>query len=202
MSAEETIFVVDDDPAVRDSLSILLRAAGHDVALFDSAKAFLESGAWSGGGCLLTDIRMPDMDGLALQEELAQRGATIPVVVMTGHGDVPLAVRAMRGGAIDFLEKPFSRDVLLGAVRRALARSADLSEATTHIEAAKERLAELSAREREVFDLLVAGLQNKEIGRKLGISPRTVQVHRGRVMEKLDANSVQDLVRLSLAVKG
>lgn len=196
-----TIFVVDDDEAVRDSLKILLAAAGYSTELYPSARAFLEKNGGMRSGCLLADIRMPDMDGLELQEELLRRRTGLPVIVMTGHGDVPLAVRAMKAGAVDFLEKPFNRAQLLASIGKALQRSDSNSVSATEAEAAKTRIAELTGRERDVFDLLVAGHQSKAIANKLSISPRTVQVHRGRVMHKLNVQSLQDLVRLAMAAK-
>jgi two-component system response regulator FixJ len=199
MNATHTIFVVDDDEAVRDSLRILLTAAGYSARFYASARAFLERDGVHAAGCLLADVRMPDMDGLELQDELLKRKSTMPVIIMTGHGDVPLAVRAMKAGAVDFLEKPFNRAKLLESIEKALQRLDASAETEADIGAAKKRIAELTEREREVFDLLVAGHQNKVIGHKLGISPRTVQVHRGRVMQKLNVASVQDLVRLAMA---
>jgi two-component system response regulator FixJ len=197
-----TIFVVDDDEAVRDSLKILLASAGYGSELFPSAKAFLAARGDAASGCLLADIRMPDMDGLELQEELLRRKTGLPVIIMTGHGDVPLAVRAMRSGAVDFLEKPFNRAQLTTSLDRAFAKSAATQELPgAKTVAAKARIAELTEREREVFELLVAGGQSKVIAHKLTISPRTVQVHRGRVMHKLGVQNLQDLVRLAMAAK-
>ncbi len=202
MSDDHTIFVVDDDEAVRDSLRILLSAAGYAAELYPSARAFLERNGDASRGCLLADVRMPDMDGLELQEELLKRKTGLPVIIMTGHGDVPLAVRAMKAGAVDFLEKPFDRAQLLACVEKALQRSDATSLSGAESESARQRIAELTDRERDVFDLLVAGHQSKVIAHKLSISPRTVQVHRGRVMHKLKVESLQDLVRLAIAVKG
>ena len=201
MSSRRTIFVVDDDEAVRDSLKILLSAAGYAAELFPSARAFLEGNGGAKAGCLLADLRMPDMDGLELQEELLRRKTGLPVIIMTGHGDVPLAVRAMKAGAVDFLEKPFNRAQLLASIEKALQRSEVVTESNAEAETAQARVAELTDRERDVFDLLVAGHQSKVIANKLSISPRTVQVHRGRVMHKLNVQSLQDLVRLALAAK-
>ena len=198
MSEQPTVYVVDDDADVRDSLRLLLSASDFRVEVFDSAHAFLEH-AHAAHACLVTDVRMPGMDGLALQEELSRRGETLPVIIMTGHGDVPLAVRAMRAGAIDFLEKPFDGEALLASVDRALARrSEDLSRGAA-AEAAAGHLAHLTEREREVMDLLVLGKANKVIAFELDISPRTVEIHRARVMEKTGAKSLADLVRLALA---
>jgi len=201
MSDGHTIFVVDDDEAVRDSLRMLLSAAGYPAELYASARGFLERNGDASKGCLLADIRMPDMDGLELQEELLKRRTGLPVIIMTGHGDVPLAVRAMKAGAVDFLEKPFSRAQLLASIEKALRRSDVVSASSAEVETAQKRIAELTDRERDVFDLLVVGHQSKAIANKLSISPRTVQVHRGRVMHKLNVTSLQDLVRLAMAAK-
>jgi two-component system, LuxR family, response regulator FixJ len=198
VSEQSTVYVVDDDADVRDSLRILLEASDFHVETFDSAITFLAC-KHAAQACLVTDVRMPGMDGLALQEELSRREQKLPVIIMTGHGDIPLAVRAMRAGAIDFLEKPFDEDALIASVKRALeARSLSLSRssATQH---AQEQLSHLTERERQVLDLLVLGKPNKVIAYELDISPRTVEIHRARVMEKMHARSLADLVRLALA---
>jgi two-component system response regulator FixJ len=202
MADRHVVFVVDDDEAVRDSLKILLSAAGYLAELHASARGFLERNGDASKGCLLADIRMPDMDGLELQEELLRRKTGLPVIIMTGHGDVPLAVRAMKAGAVDFLEKPFNRAQLLASIEKALQRSDTAIVSSAEAETARKRIVELTARERDVFDLLVAGHQSKGIASKLSISPRTVQVHRGRVMHKLNVQSLQDLVRLAMAANG
>jgi two-component system response regulator FixJ len=198
VSAEPPVFIVDDDPAVRDSLAVLLKASGFGVETFDSATQFLASGGAARRGCLIADIRMPDMDGLALQEELGRRGAALSVVVVTGHGDVPLAVRAMKAGAVDFLEKPFDDETLLLSVRRASREASSVESRIAARQDAKTRLAELTRREREVLDLVVAGRANKIIAFELKISPRTVELHRARVMDKMNARTVADLVRTAL----
>ncbi|HWA04584.1 MAG TPA: response regulator FixJ [Rhizomicrobium sp.] len=199
MTAGPVVFVVDDDGAVRDALGLSLKMAGHAVEVFESAAAFLASGAHSRRGCLITDIRMPDMDGLELQQELVRRKSTMPVIVITGHGDVPLAVRAMKAGAGDFLEKPFPRDALLAAVKRALDAEERAAQSALDGKEMRNRLGTLTPREREVFDLVVAGKQSKTIAHELGASPRTIEVHRGRVMRKMKAGSLQELVRMALA---
>jgi two-component system, LuxR family, response regulator FixJ len=201
VTAARTIFVVDDDAAVRDSLNILLTAAGYSAELYPSAKTFLDHSEANHGGCLIADVRMPDMDGLELQEELLKRGLTLPVIIMTGHGDVPLAVRAMKAGAVDFLEKPFTRAQLVAGLEKAFQKLDATSDTNTKIDEARARIAALTEREREVFELLVLGHQNKMIGSKLGISSRTIQVHRGRIMHKLNVTNLQDLVRLAIAAK-
>lgn len=198
MPAEPTVFVVDDDEAVRDSLASLLEAAGHTVETFASARAFLDAHASRQSGCLVVDIRMPDMDGLTLQERLAAEGARLPVIVVTGHGDVPLAVRAMKAGALDFIEKPFMEDAILQSVARALALAQSASVEENAAAGIAERLAGLTPREREVFDRLMAGKPNKVIAYELAISPRTVETHRARVMDKMQAQSLSHLVRMAL----
>ena len=193
------VFVVDDDADVRDSLVMLLKLAGYDVEPFESAVRFLSDAQPKHGDCLIADIRMPEMDGLALQQELIRRGAQLPIIIVTGHGDVPLAVQAMKAGALDFLEKPFAREALLAAVRRALERAAEPALSNVPQEDIANRIALLTNREREVYDRVVAGRQSKEIAFELGASPRTIEIHRARVMQKMRARTVQDLVRMALA---
>ena len=200
MSTTSTIHVVDDDPAIRDSLRMLLQASGFTVRVYDSANALLTVGP-GGIGCVLTDVRMPDIDGLALLRKLRDLGSRLPVIVMTGQGDIAIAVQAMKAGAVDFLEKPFGDDALFEAIGRALEQSERLREIAALSESAASRLAALTPREREVFDLLVTGLPNKAIANTLGSSPRTVEVHRARVFEKLKANSLPELVRLLIAAE-
>ena len=199
MASEANVFVVDDDDAVRDSMVLSLRVAGHKVEAFTSAKAFLDSEAPNRNGCLVTDIRMPEMDGLELQEELVRRGAKLAVVMVTGHGDVPLAVRAMKAGALDFLEKPFPREMLLASVARALETAAKPG-TDARAQEVREKLKSLTPREREVFALVVAGKQSKVVAYELGASPRTIEVHRARMMKKMEAQNLQDLVRMALAL--
>jgi len=201
MAPAATIFIVDDDKDVRISLQTLLESEGFVTEAFASAKIFLASDAPTRRGCLIADIRMPDMDGLALQEELVRRKAALPVIVVTGHGDVPLAVRAMKAGAVDFLEKPYDEAVLLAAVRRALAEAEEASARAAPIQEAGARLASLTEREHEVLDLLAAGKPNKIIAYELDISPRTVEIHRARVMEKMQAKSLAELVRMVVAIQ-
>jgi two-component system response regulator FixJ len=196
MANGESVFIVDDDEAVRGSLAALLEAEGYAAEAFESAGAFLASDALGRPGCLIADIRMPDMDGLELQEELVRRGAPLPVIVVTGHGDVPLAVRAMKAGAIDFLEKPYDEAVLLNGIRRALNAAQEASERAAAAQEATARMASLTERERQVLDLLSAGRPNKVIAYELDISPRTVEIHRARVMDKMAAKSLAELVRM------
>jgi two-component system response regulator FixJ len=189
------VFVIDDDEAVRDSLQLLLEANGHQVRVFDGARLALEACAGGSPGCIITDIRMPEMDGLQFQERLAETHRDIPVIVITGHGDVPLAVRAMKAGAVDFIEKPFSHETMLASIAAAMTRSA--AEVDPAVLA---RLEALTPREREVLELLVIGHPNKVIAYRLEISPRTVEVHRARVLEKMKAHSLPELVRIAMRV--
>jgi two-component system response regulator FixJ len=197
--ADETVFVVDDDAGARDSLCALLESAGVASEAHESARGFLAAYQPGRAGCLIADIRMPDMDGLELQEELNRRNAGLPVIVVTGHADVPLAVRAMKAGAVDLIEKPYDDDLLLATVRRALAQALSAREQAAAADSAKTRIANLSARERQVLELLVAGQPNKIIAFELDISPRTVEIHRAHVMEKMEARSLSDLVRAAIA---
>ncbi len=199
MTADGTVHVVDDDEAIRDSLTVLLGAAGFAVAAYPSAEAFL-TGATHGPGCVLIDVRMPGMGGLELQEELARRGRRIPVILMTGHADVPIAVKAMKAGAVDFVEKPFEEQAMLTAIRRAFSLGLEAARAEAEGNQIGSRLAHLTPREREVLDALVAGKPNKIIAYELSISPRTVEIHRARVMEKMEARTLSDLVRMALSI--
>ena len=197
--ADSTIIVVDDDADVRDSLHALLAAEGFAVREFDSAKKALSATGLGDAACLIADIRMPDMDGLQLQEELLQRKLGIPVIIVTGHGDVPLAVRAMKAGAVDFIEKPFDAELMLDSIRRALAVSSQTRSQASLVKAAEGRIEGLTARERQVLEHLVAGRSNKVIAYELDISPRTVEIHRAHLMEKMQARSLSDLIRMALA---
>ncbi len=196
-----TVFIVDDDEAVRDSLSALLEAEGFAAETFESAKAFLAGFAPKDTCCVVADIRMPDMDGLELQEEIIRKGWGLPVIIITGHGDVPLAVRAMKAGAVDFIEKPFDDGALKVSIERGLEQSRKARGENVQAQEAETRISQLTAREREVMEHLVAGRPNKVIAHRMDISPRTVEVHRGRVMEKMQARSLSDLVRMALAAK-
>jgi two-component system response regulator FixJ len=198
--SDEYVFVVDDDADIRDSMRLLLEVAGLKVRNYTSARQFLDEGA-PRQGCLVADIRMPDMSGLELQEEVAKRHLDLPVIIMTGHGDVPLAVRAMKAGAVDFLEKPFDDERMLASVRRALEIGSRVRSRNAEAVAAKNLLASLTPRERGVLDKLVQGRSNKVVAYELGISPRTVEIHRAHIMGKMDASSLSDLVRLVLAAE-
>jgi two-component system response regulator FixJ len=197
--SDPCICIVDDDAAVRDSVQALLESAGHPVRAFPQARAFLAEREKIACTCLIADIRMPDMDGLTLQEELVRVKAGIPVVIITGHGDVTLAVRAMKAGAVDFIEKPFTDDTLLQAVDRAIAAGRESRDKVSASQDAAARVAALSARERQVLERLVAGKPNKVIAYELSISPRTVEIHRANVMDKMQARSLSELVRLAIA---
>lgn len=190
-----TVFVVDDDPAVRDSLHWLVASVNLDVETFASGQAFLDAYRWERTGCLLTDVRMPGMSGLDLQLEVTRRGIRLPVIIITGHGDVEMAVRAMKSGAFDFVQKPFNDQTLLELVQKAV----DLSVAR-HREAAEQmlirgQLGRLTPRERQVLDRIVAGEPNKAIALGLGRSEKTVEFHRAKVMEKMQARSLAELMR-------
>jgi len=198
MSGDQTVCIVDDDPDVRDSLQMLLGRSGFRILTFESARAFLQAGIKAERTCVLADIRMPEMDGLALQREINQTIPGLPVIIMTGHGDVPLAVQAMKAGAIEFLEKPFEKATLLEAIEAAF-RHAKVAKELARPDTGARADRVLTEREKEVFDLLIEGHQNKMIAHKLGISARTVEVHRARVMEKLGARNLADLVKHSLS---
>ena len=201
MSDEPVVHVIDDDPAVRDSIAFLLETDGLRPRTWESAIAFLAS-AVREPGCVVTDVRMPEMTGLDLVRRLNAEGAADPVIVVTGHADVPLAVEAMKAGVVDFIEKPFDDERLLQAIRTALAEAGARDRHGAERARAVERLAALSAREREVLDGLVAGRPNKIIAFDLGISPRTVEVYRANLMAKTQAGSLSELVRLALAAGG
>ncbi len=192
------LYILDDDPAVRDSLAILVESAGYETETFELAWGALDRCRARRPDCIVSDIRMPGMDGIEFQEKLTENGIDSPVIFMTGHGDVRLAVRAMKAGALDFLEKPFDDTAILASIAAAVEKHAHrLSPRPIDSELAA-RLDSLTAREREVLDLLVSGDPNKVIAYRLGISPRTVEIHRARVMEKMKAKSLPGLVRLAM----
>jgi two-component system response regulator FixJ len=199
MAGVRDVFVVDDDEAIRDSLDALLSADGYTVRAFGSAREFMESCERRSVGCLLLDVNMPEMDGLALQERVVKEWPHLAVVVITGHADVQVAVRAMKAGAVDFIEKPFDRTVLAEIVQQAVERSKTAAEERAQNDKSLARLALLSVREREVLEGLVAGLPNKAIAYDLRISPRTVEIYRARLMDKMQAKSLPELVRMAIA---
>jgi two-component system response regulator FixJ len=201
MAKQPMVFIVDDDSGVRSSIRILLKSVGISTTAFASAKEFLAAYDQAQPGCLVLDIRMPGMSGMELQLELNRLGAVIPVVFITGHGDVPMAVEAMQQGAFDFLQKPFRDQDLIHRIQKALERDAAHRAALQQTDAIKTRLESLTPREREVLDLLADGKQNKVMAAQLGLSQRTVEIHRANVMEKMQARSVAQLVRMLLDVR-
>jgi len=198
LNTQITVFVVDDDRAVRDSLALLVQSVGLEVETFAGAREFLDAYRPDRPGCLITDIRMPGMSGLDLQERLTEDGYHIPVIVLTGFGDVPAAVRALKGGAVDFVEKPFNPQALLDLVQQAIARDTELREQAAREADVAERVALLTPREQEVMALVVAGKANKVVAIDLAISERTVELHRGRIMKKMQARSLAELMRIVL----
>ena len=198
MAADLIVYIVDDDDAVRHSLSVLLESKAYIVRSFGSAPEFLAAAPSLPVGCLIADIRMPEMDGLELQQHLTDRLLNFPLIVITGHGDVPLAVRAMKAGAVDFIEKPFAAEAILNSLEAALSRLNTPDEDPARAKATA-KLALLSRRELQVLEGLLAGLPNKSIAYDLQISPRTVEIHRARLMDKTGARSLSELIRLALA---
>jgi len=194
--------VIDDDAEVRQSLAFLLSTAGLAVRVHESGSAFLKVLSDIQEGCILTDVRMPGIDGIELQRRLTAAGVRLPVIVMTGHGDIALAVEAMKAGALDFIEKPFDDEILLAAIKAALSRRADDRERNSRIAEVRDRLRLLSERERQVMEGLVAGKPNKVIAHDLGISARTVEIYRANVMTKMQADSLSMLVRMILLQGG
>jgi len=199
MTTKRLVHIVDDEDAIRRSAGFMLKTSGFAVETWASGVAFLKEVRHAEPGCILLDVRMPEMDGLAVQQQLTERGIAMPVIVLTGHGDVTIAVRAMKAGAIDFIEKPFEKAVLLAAIETAFDRMANASTRLARAEEASVRLAGLTARERDVLDGLAQGLPNKTIAFDLGISPRTVEVHRANLMTKLDVRSLSEALRIAFA---
>ncbi len=199
MSMEPIVFVVDDDQAIRRSLKWLIESVGLQVETYASADEFMRSYYPGRAGCLLLDVRMPGMSGLELQEHFARNDIHIPIIIITGHGDVPMAVRAMKAGAIDFIDKPFNDELLLESIRNALAIDQQQREFQSRRAEIATRLAHLTPREHEVMEMVTEGRSNKEIAMDLGVSAKTVEVHRARVMEKMEAGSLAELVRMVMA---
>lgn len=200
MRAEPVVYVVDDHPAVRDSLQVLLSSAGYHAVVFSFAEEFLAALDPDRHGCLLLDLRLPDMNGIEVQKRLTEAGARLRTIMISGHGDVPLAVEAMKAGAIDFIEKPCSDEVILDAVREALNDIDRLQAAESTRREAARRIEQLTPREMDVLRALVSGQPNKQIAHHLAISPRTVEIHRARVMSKMSAPSLSHLVRMAMSV--
>jgi len=196
---KKLVHIVDDEDAIRRSAGYMLKTSGYAVETWQSGAAFLREVRHVTHGCILLDVRMPDIDGLAVQRTLAERGVTMPIVIMTGHGDVSISVQAMKAGAVDFLEKPFEKAVLLAAIEDAFARIAAASGVSARAAEAEKILGCLTARERDVLEGLAQGLPNKTIAYDLGISPRTVEVHRANLMAKLDVRSLSDALRIAFA---
>lgn len=200
MSAQPTVFVVDDDPAMRDSLGFLIGSVGKNVETFDSAESFLKAYDHARPGCIVLDVRMPGLSGLELMEKLQSDSLAPPVILVTGHGDIPMSVRALKAGAFDFIEKPFSDQVLLERIQQAL-QADSVERAAAHERGEIERRAErLTARESQVFELVVEGKPNKVVAADLGLSQKTVEVHRAHVMEKMRAESFADLVKMAVVL--
>ena len=196
-TADYVVHIVDDEEAVRKSLAFLLTVEGFAVRLHESARAFLDLAAEIRNGCLVTDLRMPEIDGVELLRDLRDRGIRIPAIVITGHGDVPMAVAAMKAGALDFIEKPFEDQVLIDSIRNAASTIGTAG--SDDLRSIVGRLSTLTPREREILTGIVAGLPNKTIGYDLDISPRTVEVHRANIMGKMEARSLPELVRMAIA---
>jgi len=195
-----TVYIVDDDQAIRHAMELLMRSVGLDYEIFHSADDFLASHNSDRAGCLVLDIRMPGLGGLELQDKLNELGSTLPIIFITGHGDVPMAVEAMQKGAVDFIQKPFRDQELLDQVSEALKTDQERRSVRDQQAEVAGRIEKLTKREREVMDLVVTGKPNKVIAYELGVSQRTVEIHRSRVMEKMEARSLADLVRMKLAI--
>jgi FixJ family two-component response regulator len=197
LSSEPTVFVVDDDSEVRDTLKWLVESVGLNIETFASAQDFLNAYDPNRPGCLVTDVRMPGMSGIELQAKLMAEEVTLPIIVVSGYADVPTAVRSMKGGAIDFVEKPFNEQMMLERIQLSILEDARLRQKRAQRQRAKARRQNLTPRERQVMDLVILGRSNKEIARELDISPKTVEVHRSHVMAKMQAHSLAELVTMA-----
>lgn len=200
MTDNPTVFIVDDDIEVRDAIKLLMDSVGLDAEVFESAQTYLQRFDPRRPGCLVLDIRMKGMSGLDLQDRLTEEPMHPPIIIITGHGDVPMAVRAVKSGAVDFIEKPFNDQLLLDAVHRAIEQDAENRGRASRLADIRERLGKLTPREREIMDMVVAGNRNKVIAIDLGISQSTVEAHRAKVMEKMEATSLSELMRMMLAI--
>ena len=198
MTTKGIIYVIDDDEAMRDSLNFLLDSSGFGVTLFDNAQSFLDALPGLAFGCVVSDVRMPGIDGIELLKRMKTQHSPFPILIMTGHGDVPLAVEAMKLGALDFLEKPFEDDRLVTMIESAIRQAEPAAKSESIAQDIAARVASLSPRERQVMEGLIAGLSNKLIAREYDISPRTIEVYRANVMTKMQANSLSELVRLAM----
>jgi FixJ family two-component response regulator len=196
-----TVFIIDDDAGVRDSIQDLVESVGLHAEVFATAQEFLTGERRDGPSCLVLDVRLPDTSGLDLQQKLSRAGVVIPIIFITGHADIPMTVKAMKSGAVEFLTKPFREQDLLDVIQGALGRDRRLRERRSQLDELQNRYGTLSAREREVMSLVVSGLLNKQIAAELGASETTVKIHRGRVMQKMQANSLPDLVRMADRLK-
>jgi FixJ family two-component response regulator len=194
---DATVFVVDDDTSIRTALGRLINSLGFKVETFDSAQAFLKHGPHDGPACLILDVRMPGMSGIELQEQLTRAGLRLPIIFITGHGNIPMSVKAMKAGAVDFIEKPFDDQKLVDAINIAIKKNKQFRTEQAEIKQLQRRVDSLTPREYEVFSLVVSGMLNKQIAFDLGMSEKTVKVHRARVMDKMKAKSLADLVRMA-----
>lgn len=199
-TGRQIVYIVDDDQAIRQAMEMLMRSVGLEFEVFNSADQFLENHSNDRAGCLVLDIRMPGLGGLELQEKLLELGSGLPIIFITGHGDVPMAVEAMQKGAVDFIQKPFRDQELLDRISQALKTDAERRSTRVKKADVAANVARLTNRENQVFDLVITGKPNKVIAYELGVSQRTVEIHRARVMEKMQAKSLADLVRMHLAV--
>ncbi len=201
MNDQVSVFIVDDDREVRDALQLLMESVGLKVECFESSQQYLDQFAPEKPGCLVLDVRMPGMSGLDLQARLAEERLCPPIIIITGHGDVPMAVRAVQAGAMDFIEKPFNDQVLLDSVHRAIEKDAQQRGDVSRLAEIEARFAKLTPREQEVLELVVAGRRNKLIAADLGVSQSTVEAHRAKVMEKMEADTLSELMRMMLSLE-